>query len=371
MLKLHHRYTYQDIFQAYIDCRRAKRNKNSTIAFETRFEKNLDRLLDDVNSGEYQIGRSEVFVVERPKAREIWAAKFRDRIVHHLVYNDIGEHFEERFIEDTFSCIKGRGTLTASNRLSTFHRRITNNYADDCWFLQFDIKNFFVSINKDILWKALEPKIGDELGDHTLTTRLVKQIIENDPTVSPIIKPNSRFELVPKHKSLWHCPKHKGLPIGNLTSQFFSNVYMDAMDKFIKHVLKAKYYVRYVDDAVILSKDRAYLEWCLDEIDRFIRERLDLVLHPDKCMIKKASQGINFVGYIVKPYRRYTRRMTVESAKVLAGSQPTEANISSINSYLGIMKHSDSYNLRKAICVAVAVPTLVGHDSGFNKLVLL
>lgn len=362
-LHLKNSYTYQDVFKAYIDCRRSKRNSRSAIAFETRFEERLHDLLCELNDGTYEVSRSEVFVVEHPKPREIWAAQFRDRIVHHLIFNDIGKYFEARFIEDTFSCIKGRGTLAASNRLTEMHRRATNNYSKDCWYLQFDIKNFFVSINKDILWSQLEREIGAD----SLTARLTKQVIYNDPTESPVIKPNSRFWLVPTHKSLWHSGKNRGLPIGNLTSQFFSNVYMDDFDKFVKHTLKARHYVRYVDDAVILGSDRAELEWMLEQIRVFLRDRLAIEIHPEKWAIKRASQGINFVGYIVKPYRRYTRRSTVEAAKRAARS----GSVESINSYLGLMRHSASHRIRRAICETASIPSIVMPGSGFSKVIAL
>lgn len=362
-LNLKNRYTYQDVFNAYIDCRRSKRNSRSAIAFETKFEERLYDLLSDINSQKYQISQSNVFVVEKPKPREIWAAQFRDRIVHHLVFNDIGRYFERRFIEDTYSCIKGRGSLAASNRLSSMHRKITNNYEFDCWYLQFDIKNFFVSINKDILWGILEKVIGSD----SLTSKLLKQIIYNDPTRNPVIKPNSRFFLVPKHKSLWNAQKNTGLPIGNLTSQFFSNVYMDGLDHFIKHSLRAKFYVRYVDDAVVLSKSREILESMLCSIKNYLKKYLGLEIHPNKCSIKKASQGINFVGYIIKPYRRYIRRSTVESAKYAASKK----SIKSVNSYLGLFRHAASYKLRKEICKTASLASISTSGDGFYRMVAL
>lgn len=367
MLNLKNSYTFEDIFKAYMDCRQAKRNSPSAMAFETRFELNLVELLEEVNSGEYEIGRSEVFVQEWPKPREIWAATFRDRVVQHLVHEGVASYFERRFIEDTFSCIPGRGTLAASNRLVDLHRRITNNYDTDCWVLQFDVKNFFVSINKRMLWQRYE----DAMGYDSLTAKLLHQIIWNDPTGNPIIKKQCRFELVPPHKSLWNTPAHKGLPIGNLTSQTSSNVHMDPLDKFVKHVLRAKYYIRYVDDAIILSHDKDYLDECLRRIDAFIRENLDMELHPDKCSVFPASQGINFVGYIVKPWRRYPRRMTVDSAKKAAEKAPDADAIASLNSYLGIMKHADSYSLRRDLCRRATVPCFTAPSEDYTKIVQL
>lgn len=357
-LRLVNQYSYQDILHAYMECRQAKRNSRSAISFEIGFEKKLDDLLCEINSREYEIGRSEVFVVEKPKPREIWSALFRDRIVHHLVCRDIVGWFESRFIEDTFSCIKGRGTLSASNRLVKMHRKITSGYASDCWYLQVDIKNFFVSINKEILWRLLSSKIGED----SLTSSLMKKIVFNDPTDGAIIKPNSNFHLVPRHKSLWFSKPKTGLAIGNLPSQFNSNVYMDPFDKFVKHVLGVRYYVRYVDDAVILSKDKEWLEGLLPKMSDFLSRELKLELHPKKIKIGRASQGINFVGYIVKPHRRYIRNSTLISAKS-AARKKSDFSESSVNSYMGIMMHSSSYNLRKEICKI----TEAGHQTIASK----
>lgn len=358
-LKLRDSYTFELMLNAYMDCRKSKRNSRSAIAFETRFEERLIDLLDELNSGSYEIGRSSVFVVTEPKPREIWASDFRDRVIHHLIYNDIGWFFERRLIEDTFSCIRGRGSLAASDRLKRHHASITRNYASDCWYLQFDIKNFFVSIDRAKLWEI----ISEHAGGDSLTSRTLKQIVFNDPTERAILKQGD-FSSVPRHKSLWHAPKGKGLPIGNLTSQFFSNVYLNPLDQFVKHKLKARRYARYVDDAVILHEDRDQLELWLAEIDQFLQAELMLSLHPDKCFIKRASQGINFVGYVVKPWRRYTRSTTVNKAKRAKSRE-------SINSYLGIMRRSNSHNIRKEICQQAAMPTLLAHDSDYTKMVEL
>jgi len=370
-LTLRQHYDYRSLLNAYLDCRQVKRNKKSAIAFETRFERNLYDLMNQINDGSYKIGRSEVFVVTKPKAREVWAAQFRDRIVHHLVHNDISAYIDRRFIEDTFSCISGRGNLSASDRLMQFHRRATNNYDTDCYALQFDIKNFFVSIDKTILWHQLERIVGAK--ESSLTAKLLHQIIWNDPTENPIIKPNSNFSLVPSHKSLWSGSGKKGLPIGNLTSQTASNVYLNGFDHFVKHALKAKYYVRYVDDAVILSKNKDYLYECLDAISAYLSVNLGLEIHPDKCSIFPASQGANFVGFIHKPWRRYPRNSMVSSAKHVArnGVKKGECFVSSINSYLGIMKNSNSYSLRKSICIDAVVPSIFTCNRNFTKIIKL
>lgn len=359
-------YTYEQVFNAFLDCRKRKTNKNSTLAFDINREINILNLLEEINSNQYQIGKSIVFTVNKPKPREIWAANFRDRIVHHLVFNEINPYFEKRFIEDSYSCIKGRGVLAASNRVLDFHRKITENYSKDCYYLQIDIKNFFCSIDKNILWNLLNKHI--ESGK---CYDLLYQIIFNDPTQNAIIQENANFSIIPKHKSLWYAQKNIGLPIGNLTSQFFSNVFLNELDQYIKHILKSKYYVRYVDDAIILSKDKDYLLDCYNKIIIFLKNNLHLELHPSKCFIHKASQGITFVGYTIKPYRRFIKKSTINNAKISANtcfSNPNEKSISSINSYLGIIKQVPSYEIRKQLCKTATIPSITTHDNKYTKI---
>lgn len=354
MLVLRDHYTYRDLLQAYLDCRRRKRNKLEPQKFELNFGENLEVLLDEINSGKYRIGSSTVFTVMLPKPREIWAAQFRDRVIHHLLYNEMGAYFEKRFIEDTFSCIKGRGTLAASQRVEKFCRKATENWRKQAWVLQIDIANFFVSINRATLWGLMSSQF---MNPDSLTGRLLKDVIFHDPTENPIIKSNCDFASVPRHKSLWYAKPGYGLPIGNLTSQFMSNVYLDELDHLVKHKLKARYYARYVDDAIFISHDRDQLaEWAVF-CNNWLQENRELHLHEHKIHIYPADQGINFVGRVIKPFRVYPRRMTVGAAKeavrhCLDTDGSTKA-FDSVQSYLGIFHHANTYNLRAKICGCV------------------
>ena len=366
-LRLSHRYTYNDMLTAYLDCRRRKRSTRSAVAFEANFEARLERLLAAVNDGTYQIGRSQVFVVTRPKAREVWAAGFQDRVVHHLVYRDIAPWYESGFIEDSFSCIKGRGTQAAIRRVESHARRVTAGWTRKAWCLQMDVANFFVSIRKDILWDILR----EDIGETSRTATLIKQIVFHDCTVGAFCSTPRLLNLVPHHKSLWHCPEKCGLPIGNLTSQFFSNIYLDALDKYIKHVLRAKFYARYVDDIAVFSADRAQLEaWAL-EIDAWVRTHRGLFFHPHKITIKPADAGINFVGAVILPWRTYPRRSTVHSAMLAArrvrDSRTPDALCSAV-SYLGIVRHVDAYNIRRTVCATATSGALARADADNTKL---
>lgn len=365
--------TFEKLFKAYIDCRRHKRGTINALKFEYNLEENLVNLYEDLKSGNYKIGKSICFIVLYPKPREVWAASFRDRIVHHLVYNEIREKFYNRFIYDTYSCIPKRGTTNAGKRLKKFIRSITNNYTEDAYYLKADLKNFFVSINKDILYKELERYI-----DEKWVLLLIKQIIYHDPKTSVYIKsPKSKFRLLPPHKSLWNKENDQGLPIGNLTSQFFSNVYLNVLDQYVKHKLKCKYYCRYVDDFVILDKDPKVLNDIHKELTEFLDKRLALTLHQNKKVVQKIDKGIDFVGFVVKPNRTFLRQRILRRVFKIIRTQKNSPDwfyndklkmyVNSVNSYLGMLRNSNGYRLRKEICIN-SMNLFVKCDSKYKKL---
>ncbi|MFA4833982.1 MAG: reverse transcriptase/maturase family protein [Patescibacteria group bacterium] len=346
-------FTLEDLFKAYYDCRKNKRNTINALKFEANLERNMVQLYHELKNGVYQVGRSICFVIKHPKIREIWAADFRDRIVHHLVCNFIREKFEKSFIFDTYSCIKNKGTLAACRRLEKFTRSITDNYQRPAYFLKADVQSFFVSLDKNILWQIILKKVREKW-----IINLLKKIIFNDPRENYILKcGQAELDSVPKHKSLWYTPKNKGLPIGNLTSQFFSNIYLNELDHFIKRQLKCRYYVRYVDDIVILDKDPKRLNYLFDKINEFLRVELSLNLHSDKKEINLTARGINFVGFIIKPYRTYIRNSTVARIKQVIRSMPSAECLNSklkkycasLNSYFGMFRHISGYKLRQTI----------------------
>jgi hypothetical protein len=216
-----------------------------------------------------------------------------------------------------------------------------------------------VSIDKNILHGLLLKKI-----DEPWIRILIEKILFNDPTKNCLIKGKpEELASVPYHKSLWHAPKNKGLPIGNLTSQFFSNVYLNELDQFVKHRLKCKHYLRYVDDVVILDTDSAQLEQTYQRINRLLNERLCLNLHPHKKQINQISHGINFVGFVMKPHRKYIRRSTVSRLKEKIrqwkqdyvreeGVVPEESWMqyrAMLNSYYGLFRWANAYKLREAL----------------------
>jgi hypothetical protein len=205
---------------AYFDCRRGKRNTLYAWNFEFDLERNLFDLYETLKNETYQISRSIAFVVEQPKIREIWAATFRDRVVHHVIYNRLAPKFYPGFIRNSFACSPGRGSLDGSSHLWAGMRSLTRNWQRPGYYLGADVRNFFVSIHKPTLFEILKPKIPEPW-----LLNLTSQVLFHDPRINCTLKSTREaFDRVPKHKSLRNTPSEVGLPIGNLTSQFFANV---------------------------------------------------------------------------------------------------------------------------------------------------
>lgn len=338
--------TVSELFQAYFDCRKTKRNTCNALAFEQSLERNLMDLYYELHAGNYQPGCSICFVVEYPKVREVWAADFRDRIVHHLLYNRVSERFYRRFICDSYACIPGKGALHAVDRLEHFMRSASQNYAVPTFYLKVDVANFFVSIQKPILDALLARYITEPWW-----LELCRIILHHDPTSNVKVRSSATLmRRVPAHKSLFNSDG-RGLPIGNLSSQFFANVYLDPLDQFAKHRLKARQFVRYVDDVVMLGHDGAALHDAARQMDDFLGERLALKLHPKKTDINRIEHGINFLGYVVRPHARYVRRSTLHNAHskiVTAGRDADPHQVqSTANSYFGLMRHANAWRERQ------------------------
>lgn len=370
---MHLKLTIEAVFDAYFDCRKTKRNSINQLKFEAELEKNLVDLYHDLKNGNYEIGRSIAFVITYPKIREVWAADFRDRVVHHVVYNAISERFHKRFIRDNYACIPTRGTHDGMRRISAFARSITNEWTSPAYFMKADIANFFNSIDKIILINLLEPFISEDW-----IKSLIRQIALHDPRTNYIKRsPDSLFSQVPPHKSLFNTGDNKGLPIGNLTSQFFANVYMNELDQFVKHTLRTKYYGRYVDDMVLFHQDKDVLNEWYQRMDNFVFSKLALRFHPNKKHINLVDKGIDFTGFIIKPGRTYLRQMALLTCKQkikdweLQGSpvdaQSLEDLSHSINSYLGMLRQVNGYSARKALCSKVE-SLFLGADSECTKI---
>ncbi|EON11946.1 RNA-directed DNA polymerase [Pandoraea sp. SD6-2] len=340
---------FAPLVQAYLDCRRNKRTSTSAQAFEEHVERNLFDLHEELASGEYRPGRSICFVITRPKPREVWAAGFRDRVVHHLLYNHIAPRFHASFVADSCACIPGRGTLYAARRLEHQVRSISRNWSRPTNYLKCDLANFFVSINKTVLLEQLQRRVFEPWW-----MALAETILMHDPRSNVEVR-GSRRELarVPAHKSLFNAPSTHGLPIGNLSSQFFANVLLDDLDQHVKHRIRAPHYVRYVDDFVLLHEDAAWLNWARERIEAKLAD-LDLRLNPSKTILQPASRGIDFVGHVLKPWRRTTRPRTMTVAlRRVAEAAPEDVH-QTANSYFGLLRQAThSHHDRAALANVV------------------
>lgn len=357
----------EDLFTAYFDARRNKRNTINALAFELHFESNLFALCEEIVDRRYQVSQSVCFVTSTPVQREIFAADFRDRVVHHLVFNYVSPLFEKRFIVDNYSCRVNKGTSFGISRIRRFMSQCSANYTRDAYVMKLDIEGYFMQMDRCILYdKVIEVCRGNERSlkcDADLLEYLLRNIIFNDPTSGCRIQGRrSDWNGLPSSKSLFAAPAGKGLPIGNLTSQLFGNVYLHDLDQFIKKELGIRHYGRYVDDLVLIHTDRSHLLECRGRIASFLRDKCGLRLHPRKFYLQHYIKGVPFLGVFIKPHRVYIGRRgksnfyrlakqwnSIQQAGDRVSREEVLAFRSRMNSYLGLLSHYNTYNLREKV----------------------
>jgi hypothetical protein len=363
-------FTVKKLYSAYLDCRETKRKTVNALKFEYNLERNLSLLQRELETKKYYPGRSICFVVKDPSPREIFAASFRDRVVHHILVREVGAMGERGFIFDTFSCRKNKGTHSAIKRLRSIIKKITKNNRERVFSIQLDISGFFMSIDRNILYslfKKLILKQNKSFQWKEDILWLAKTIIFHKPTQDYVIKGNpSLFDLIPPRKSLFDSPEGKGLPIGNYSSQFFANLCLNELDQFVKRELKCRYYIRYVDDFILLDRNEQKLKDFEGKINLFLNTHLNLELNLNKTKLRPTNMGIDFLGYFVKPdyvlvRRRVVRRLKsklkagmlrVNDDKCYNGKIDTDKSkemLATINSYYGHFGHAFSFNLRKDV----------------------
>lgn len=351
-----------DLFTAYYKARKNKRNTINQLEFEINYEANLIQLYEDIVNKRYTISPSICFIITKPVTREILAASFRDRVVHHLLYNYINPTFENQFIEDSYSCRVGKGTHYGIQRLDKAIKECSHNYTQDCYVLKLDIQGYFMSIDKNILYQKLMHTISRassiQPNIKELSSYLIDTILAENPTKNAIVKgKKADWKTLPHSKSLFYSKPNYGLAIGNLTSQLFSNIYLHCFDVFIKKELGIKYYGRYVDDFFIVHQNPFHLKELIETIKKFLKDTLDLTLHPKKIFLQHYTKGVNFLGATIKPYRIYVSNRAKLNFKNCLATWKAFLNTNipslidlqkmraSINSYLGIMKHYKTYNI--------------------------
>jgi retron-type reverse transcriptase len=344
-------FSYRDIYRNYLKCRSNKRNSINALKFEINAEDNIFKLENQLKSQSYRPSRCILFTAQKPKVREIFASDFKDRVIHHILIEHLTSIWGPIFIHDSYACREGKGTHKAVMRLQNFQRKITKNGNVRAYYLQLDIKDYFISINKKILFDLISPKITNPD-----LLWLCKLIIFSDCTKDYLQRGNpAMHDRIPENKTLFGKNNERGLPIGNLTSQFFANIYLNELDQYVKHTLKVKYYLRYVDDFVILGEREEELASLRDQIQVFLADRLNLILHPKRRKLLPISNGIDFLGYIVRPKYILVRRRVVNNLKekLRQFHRSKDKNLSELKttvaSYLGHFKWANSYRLKNKL----------------------
>jgi len=341
-------FTKENILKAYLDCRKTKRKTINALKYEFDLENNLVMLETALKDRSYKPARSICFVVTVPKPREIFAAEFTDRIAHNVLINQVQPIWEKTiFITDSYACRKGKGNHFGVYRM--FDKVKTYRY-----YGQFDIANFFSKINKHILYDCFSKVIvrqrrPDFWKEEVLW--LAKTIIFHNPTENYFYKGDPKLKkLVPQGKSLFDQDDHTGMPIGNLTSQFLANVYLNELDHFVIDSLKCRGYSRYVDDFVFFSDSKEEIIKWRNSIRIFLTEKLGLTIHPKKQQIQPCRHGIPFVGYFIKPWGITVRRNVVKTMKnkiyEFNYKKNIEHAVQSLNSYLGHLGKAKTARLR-------------------------
>ncbi len=349
----------QELYQAWRRARRQKVPSFNQLRFDHHWADGLLRLQRQLHAGAWQPSPSTCFIATRPKAREIHAPDFADRVVHHWLVPQLEALWEPTFIHDSYANRKGRGSHAAVRRAQQFSRQVHSGQGGG-WYLQLDIANFFNSIHRPTLWKMLRKRMAIRCVPQPLQ-QATHALLRRSPLHAGVQYRATPAELaqVPPHKRLANAPAGRGLPIGNLSSQFFANVYLDALDQFVKHELKAKRYLRYVDDFVLFHHDRAQLQAWQSRIEAFLHERLGLRLKAEQKLCR-LTDGLDFLGYVIYPTHTLARRRVVShlqqalaewEGQHLHGAQvrATPADLQTLRtrlaSFAGHLQHASSHRL--------------------------
>ena len=279
----------EEVFDAYFACRKTKRNKNTALRFEMDYELNCYKLWEELNNKTYKIGESTAFCVKYPKVREVFAADFVDRIVHHLIINRFNDLFESEMVDTSFACRKGRGSMYGSLKV----QEMMKNLGGDAWYAKCDVQSFFMTIDKQILLGEIERILdGANIENKEWWLWLIYKVVLHKPERDCRIHGNRKlWQHLSKKKSLFFSG-NKGLPIGNLTSQVFANVYMSIFDRWVTSRLGGEgCYARYVDDFLIIHKDSNVVKKLVKDCDKWLKCNLKLKLHPKKITIQQVHKG--------------------------------------------------------------------------------
>ncbi len=328
-----------------------KKKKRDVIQFSQNLMDNIVELHEALVNRTYRHGGYESFFVNDPKRRHIHKASVRDRLLHHAVYRILYPFFDRTFAANSFSCRLDKGTHKAVNRFQTVANKVDRNQTTTCWVLKGDIKKFFASIDH----KTLLAILGEYIPDKNIMA-LLQNIIESFAGNRDVIPTEAEESLnriakdsstpPPAGGSARNDSNGVGLPLGNLTSQIFANVYLNVFDQWVKHKLKAEHYIRYADDFVILSADKESLVSFIPVIKQFLAERLRLELHPNKIFLKTLVSGMDFLGWVNFPRHRVLRRTTQRRMFARLRTHPTDETL---QSYLGLLGHGKTFKIRERL----------------------
>jgi RNA-directed DNA polymerase len=346
---------FENLYLAFKKAARGKRKKGDVAAFEYHLEENLLNLQAELSSGSYQPGEYFNFRIRDPKPRLISAAPFRDRVVHHALCRVIEPIFERRFIHDSYACRVGKGTHAALDRVTEFSRRYK-------YVLKCDIEHFFPLMDHAVLYGQLSRVIACPP-----TLRLCKQILEGGAGIHANEYAAGYFP----GDDLFAAVRPRGLPIGNLTSQFWANVYLNPLDHFVKRMLKCPGYVRYVDDFLLFANDKADLHRWRLEIIAFLQS-LRLRLHEKQAAVFPVSTGIPFLGWRIYSHHRrlkrynglmFQRRLKRQRRALARGRLERESFRASLQSWIAHAQHGDTWGLRRSLLSAFRFPPFAGFEN--------
>ncbi|MFA5778099.1 MAG: reverse transcriptase/maturase family protein [Candidatus Paceibacterota bacterium] len=331
-IQFSHTYDYiislENLLLAWKEFVVGKKNRKDVEEFQRNLMTNIISLHTDLVNKAYKHSQYEAFNISDPKPRNIHKAKVRDRLLHHAIYRVLYPFFDRTFITDSYSCRKNKGTHKAINRFRKFAYQASKNHTRTVWVLKGDIKKFFANIDHEILKGILRKHIQDKN-----VLWLLGQVIDSFSSQ--------------KHIYAIADICSKGLPLGNLTSQLLVNIYMNEFDQFVKHKIKAKHYVRYADDFVILSQNRKWLENTIVRIKDFLENELMLSLHPAKLSISTVASGVDFLGWVLFPDHRVVR--TITKRRMFHGVKKKHGSFETVQSYLGLLSHGNARKLESEI----------------------
>lgn len=359
----------EDIFEAYYACLRNKRNTNSAIEFEINYIKNCIELYNDLRNRTYKPSSSIAFIVTKPRLREIFAANFRDRVMHHLIDIHLRPLIEEKLIERTYNNRIGKGTSGCINQL----KKDMESAGSSDWICKMDMKGFFMSLSKSLIVEMMTDLIRSEYegkGEDDMVWLIEKLVMDCPEKYCTLRSPKSMWDGLSRDKSLFTSKEDKGIPIGNLISQLFANYYLNDFDHFM--VGGFPKYGRYVDDFYIIGSKEEILK-AIPSIRDKLKE-VGVTLHPHKFYLQHVSKGCEMLGTIVRPNRVYRHNRTVYSAfskvEKMTGEWATQEDLSTVNSYLGLMKGYNTYKIRRRLAIKAMRLKGFSAPNTFHKMIL-